>query len=88
VDGDGASLQPLSTIQRGPDRSGEYHSASIAILMTVPSGRSSWDLRLDSRTYRFVYAAERVVGDFNGDGRDDIALIGNSAWQYGRGRWY
>jgi hypothetical protein len=29
--------------------------------------------------------AERVVGDFNGDGRDDIALIGNSAWQYGRG---
>jgi hypothetical protein len=32
--------------------------------------------------------AERVVGDFNGDGRDDIALIGNSAWQCGRGRWY
>jgi hypothetical protein len=33
-------------------------------------------------------AMPRVVGDFNGDGRDDIALIGNSAWQYGRGRWY
>jgi hypothetical protein len=25
-------------------------------------------------------AAERVVGDFNGDGRDDIALIGQAAW--------
>jgi hypothetical protein len=25
-------------------------------------------------------AAERVVGDFNGDGRDDIALVGNRDW--------
>jgi hypothetical protein len=26
------------------------------------------------------FAAQTLVGDFNGDGRDDIALIGNSAW--------
>jgi FG-GAP-like repeat len=26
------------------------------------------------------HTAERVVGDFNGDGRDDIALIGNPLW--------
>jgi hypothetical protein len=25
-------------------------------------------------------ATERVVGDFNGDGRDDIALVGNVTW--------
>lgn len=26
------------------------------------------------------FAAQIVVGDFNGDGRDDIALLGNAAW--------
>jgi hypothetical protein len=56
---------------------GSFRVGNVAhVLLALPAEGMAGNFGLDWAPY----AAERIVGDFNGDGRDDIALIGNSTW--------